>query len=94
MVPDGESDDNSVGGGVAYYEDRLIVTTAFGDVFALDANNGGMIWRTHVGQPFRAAPTVSNGAVIAISFNNQLHVMRVESGNWCGTIAVFRNALM
>ena len=80
LVPDGESDDNSVGGGVAYYEDRLIVTTAFGDVFALDANNGGMIWRTHVGQPFRVAPTVSNGAVIAISFNNQLHVMRVESG--------------
>lgn len=81
LVPDEEEDDNSLGGGVAYYEGRLFVTTAYGDVFALDAASGGQIWRNHIGQPFRIPPTVSNGAVVALSFDNQLHVMRVESGD-------------
>lgn len=80
LVPEGESDDNSLGGGVAWYQGRVYATTGFGEIYALDAQTGALVWRTDIGQPFRMPPTVSNGAVVAASFDNQLHVLRAESG--------------
>ena len=80
IVPEDETDYNALGGGVAWYLGQVFVTTAFGDVWALEAATGEVAWTRAVGQPFRAPPTVSNGLVLAISFDNQLHALNAENG--------------
>ena len=47
LTPD-EERDGLFGGGLAYDEDRLFVTTPFGLVFALDPNSGAELWRSQV----------------------------------------------
>lgn len=73
-------DEGGFGGGVAYDDGRLYVSTGFGDVFALSAENGGMYWRHKIGVPIRSAPTVSDGRVFVVSFDNQLHALSVRNG--------------
>ncbi len=73
-------DEGGFGGGVAYANERVYVTTGFGDVFALSAENGGMYWRQKVGVPIRAAPTVSDDKVFVVSYDNQLHALSLRKG--------------
>ena len=70
VAPEGESGSDGFGGGLAYEDGRLFVTTGFGETIALDANNGGEIWRQRVGAPLRAAPSVANGIVVSIARDN------------------------
>lgn len=75
LIPEDEDDDASLGGGVAYAGGRVFASTAFGTVAALDERTGQMIWRTNLGGPIRAAPTVAGGRVFAITYDNTLHTI-------------------
>ncbi len=70
----------AIGGGLAYEHDVLYVTTGFGEVIALIAENGQLLWRQNLGVPFRAPPTVSAGRVFVISIENKLYVLATEDG--------------
>ncbi|MEQ9519635.1 MAG: PQQ-binding-like beta-propeller repeat protein [Parvibaculum sp.] len=80
LTPDNESSDEGRGGGAAYEAGRVFVTTGFGEVVALSAATGEVFWRTPVGTPFRAAPTVNGGRVFTISSDNQLICVNAENG--------------
>jgi outer membrane protein assembly factor BamB len=68
------------GGGVAFDRGRLFATTGYGDVFALDAADGKMFWKRNIGVPLRAAPTVADGRVFVISYDNQLSALNDADG--------------
>lgn len=72
--------DGRFGGGLAYADGTLFVTTGFGEVFALDPNNGETRWEGETLLPIRAAPTVANGQVYVISLDNRLYAFDAESG--------------
>lgn len=76
-----EESSSALGGGIAYDGGRLYVTTGYGHVLALDGRTGAVIWRSPVGAPFRAAPTVADGHVFAVAFDNQLFVLSVADGS-------------
>ena len=80
VAPEGESGDDGFGGGLAYEDGRLFVTTGFGDTVALDASNGGEIWRQRVGAPIRSAPTVASGVVISIARDNSAYAYNAADG--------------
>ncbi|MDF1625281.1 MAG: PQQ-binding-like beta-propeller repeat protein [Parvibaculaceae bacterium] len=80
LTPDNESSDEGRGGGAAYEAGRVFVTTGFGEVVALNAASGEVYWRTPVGTPFRAAPTVNGGRVFSITSDNQLICVNAENG--------------
>ncbi len=69
------------GGGIAYSDGTLFVTTGFGWVWALDADNGSEVWRFNLGRPLRAAPTVVEGRVFVVTYDNQLHALDVTDGD-------------
>lgn len=81
LVPEDEDDTASLGGGVAYEAGLVIATSAFGSVVALDAETGEQRWRADLGLPIRAAPTVADGRVYVITFNNQLFTLDFEDGS-------------
>jgi outer membrane protein assembly factor BamB len=77
-VPD--EDDETFGGGLAFYEGRLYVTTGYGAVLALDAGTGERLWVEPMSGPVRSAPTVAGGRVYVITIDNQLHVLDANTG--------------
>jgi outer membrane protein assembly factor BamB len=68
------------GGGLAYAEERLFVTTGYGQVIALEAADGKEVWRQNIGAPIRAAPTVADGRVFLVTLENQLQVLASDDG--------------
>ncbi|MEL6335771.1 MAG: PQQ-binding-like beta-propeller repeat protein [Pseudomonadota bacterium] len=70
LTPDGEDGDEGFGGGLATVGGRVFATTGFGEVLALDAAGGEVLWRTRLGAPVRAAPAVADGIVVAVARDN------------------------
>ncbi len=81
LVPKGEEIEESVGGGLAYYQDTLYVTTAYGYILALNPENGGVYWWKSLGTPIRGAPVASDGRIFVLSVDNQLHVLSHSDGS-------------
>ncbi len=72
------------GGGIAFDGGRVYATNGLGFVTALDASNGGALWSVRPGGPLRGAPSVNDGAVYAMSQDNQLYSLKAADGttNW------------
>jgi outer membrane protein assembly factor BamB len=68
------------GGGVAYDRGRLYLATGYAQVVALEANDAKEIWRQTLTAPLRSGPTVGAGRVFAISIDNQVHALDIETG--------------
>jgi len=68
------------GGGLAYENGRLFVTTGFAMIYALDAQNGDIIWQQRVTAPMRAAPAVSGGRVFATTLDNRTFALAADNG--------------
>ncbi|MBM3554102.1 MAG: pyrrolo-quinoline quinone [Alphaproteobacteria bacterium] len=80
LAPKEEDDEAGYGGGVAVVGEVLYATTGFGEVWAIAAGNGAVLWRNKIGVPFRAAPTVVGDRVFAVSLDNQTHALSTEDG--------------
>ncbi|MGE5538608.1 MAG: PQQ-binding-like beta-propeller repeat protein [Gemmatimonas sp.] len=80
LLPTQESGGGTMGGGIAYDEGRLYVTTGFSDVVALDAETGKEIWRRRVSGPSRAAPTVADGRVFVTTVESRTHALAADDG--------------
>ena len=69
------------GGGVSYENGQLFATNGLGDVVAMNATDGSVIWRKKPGGPLRGAPTLANGNVYVISQDNQLFALSQLNGD-------------
>ncbi|MCP1471216.1 outer membrane protein assembly factor BamB [Sphingobium sp. OAS761] len=68
------------GGGVSVLGDRVFASTGVGDVAALNAADGTMLWKKHPGGPLRGAPTLENGHVYVMSQDNQIFALNQSDG--------------
>lgn len=77
---DDEDGDEGFGGGLALSGDRLIVTTGFGEVLALSAASGEILWRMGFGAPFRSGPAVDGGLIVAVTRGSQAFGLSLADG--------------
>lgn len=75
-----DEDDTFSGGGIAYEDGQLFVSTGFAQVVSLDAGNGQVLWRQTLSGPMRGPPTVRAGRVFVITVDNQTHALAAEDG--------------
>lgn len=68
------------GGGVSIVDNRLYASTGIGDVAALDAANGTVLWKVRPGGPLRGAPTLANGHVYVMGQDNQIFALNQTDG--------------
>ena len=68
------------GGGIAFDDGRLFVSTGFGDVMALDAASGQELWRVNTGVPIFNAPVANGGRVFVASQDNHFHAFAQSNG--------------
>ena len=80
LIPKGENEEGALGGGLAYNEETLYVTTSFGYVLALNPENGGVYWWRRLGVPIRSATTVVDGRVFVLSVDNQVYALSFRDG--------------
>ncbi len=72
--------DDAIGGGIAFEAGKIFATTGHGTVVALDAQDGHTLWRRKLANPLRAAPTVADGRVYAVSVANVTAALNVADG--------------
>lgn len=68
------------GGGVSYDDGKLFASTGLGNVVAMDASDGKILWNVKHGGPLRGAPSVAYGAVYILSQDNVLYAISVADG--------------
>lgn len=68
------------GGGVAFDQGRVFVTSGFGFIAALDALSGEELWRVETSAPVRTPPTAHRGMVFFITNTNEFIAINQETG--------------
>ncbi|WP_438667672.1 outer membrane protein assembly factor BamB family protein [Pseudogemmobacter sonorensis] len=68
------------GGGLAAGGDRLFVTTAYGEVVALDAATGRVVWSQRVDSAVQGAPTVDGGRVYVTARDGAAWALEAANG--------------
>jgi outer membrane protein assembly factor BamB len=68
------------GGGTAYDDGKLFVSTGFGDVFALDAATGRKLWKANLEVPIVNAPVANGGRVFVSSEDNHFVALAESDG--------------
>ena len=79
LTPEDE-DEGNIGGGLAFEYGRIYATTSFGDVVSMDGESGEIFWSRNLGVPLRAAPTVADGQVLALTFDSRIFALDAASG--------------
>ena len=74
------ADEIGFGGGVAFDQDRVFVTSGFGFAAALDAKTGEELWRTEVNAPVRTPPTAFREKVFFTTNTNEFIAVSQETG--------------
>jgi len=74
------SDREGVGGGLAFADGKIFVSSGLGKVVALDATTGALVWARQTRVPLNSAPTVSNGRVFVASDDNELFALNSNTG--------------
>ena len=69
------------GGGVAFADAKVYATNGLGDISAMDAATGKVLWTKRPGGPLRGAPTVAQGNVYVMSQDNQIFALAQATGD-------------
>ncbi len=73
-------DRDGFGGGVAYDNGVVFVSSGYRFVAALDSHTGKQLWKTATDEPVHAAPTVSAGMVFVVGLDDQLYSFDAKTG--------------
>lgn len=79
-ISPGNQRESIIGGGLAYGDGKIFVTSPHAEVLSLDPENGYILWRVPTGSPVRAAPTFSDGRLYALTISNHLEVLEAATG--------------
>lgn len=79
LRPRGVSD-GTLGAGLALGEGRLVVTTGFAEVIALDTQSREELWRKTLSAPIRSAPTIADGKAFVVSSDNRTFAFDLRNG--------------
>lgn len=77
---DNKRDKEASGGGLAFADGKLYVTSGYRQVVQLDAGTGALGWRTRTDQPIHGAPNVAGGRIYAVALDNTLLTFDTNTG--------------
>lgn len=80
LTPAADRAGDASGGGIAFGEGRVFVTTGFGELVALDPASGAVAWRQRVDAPVGGAPAVSDGRVYVVARDASAWAVRASDG--------------
>lgn len=69
-----------MGGGVAYDDGKIFVTSGFGVLRCIDARTGRDIWQKDIATPIVNAPVVNGGRIFVSAHDNHFYAMAESDG--------------
>ncbi|MEN9874707.1 MAG: hypothetical protein RL186_1604 [Pseudomonadota bacterium] len=76
----GREQADALGGGISSSDGRIYAATGFGNLVALDANNGSQLWQIDAGSPIHASPLASGGRVYVTTNDSELFAVDAATG--------------
>jgi len=81
LSPDSDTvGDGSFGGGLAFFDGKLYVTTGYGELLAVDAATGEPVWRRQLLAPARGAPVVQGDRLLVVTVDNETFALSIKDG--------------
>lgn len=80
IAPDSGEGSAVVGGGLAAAGNRVYATSGYGELVALDASSGGIVWRQRFDSPVTGAPTVAGNVVYAMGRDGSALAVSADTG--------------
>ncbi|WP_424932167.1 PQQ-binding-like beta-propeller repeat protein [Amaricoccus macauensis] len=81
LVPEGQRPDAGPGGGLGVSGGVLYASTGFGEVFAISAGTGQILWRETVEAPIRSAPVIEGGRVTVVLGDDRAMAFSASDGS-------------
>ena len=81
------------GGGLAATGGRVYATTGYGEVVALDASSGAVVWRQRLGAPAAGAPAIAGAQVFVMSTDGTGWALDAGTGRVLWTLPAAENVL-
>lgn len=76
-----EMKSQSIGSGFfTLHRNIIYIATSVGEIIALNAKDGTVVWRKSGFPPFRAAPCVFGDKIVVMSANNEVNAVKISSG--------------
>jgi outer membrane protein assembly factor BamB len=84
----------NIGGGIGYDSGKIYASTGYGELLALDAGSGKILWRQTMDFPARSAPLIAGGLVAVVVQNDLLLTFDAHTGTpgWRFTGTVGQNS--
>lgn len=80
ITPESGEGSKVLGGGLAAVGNRVYATSGYGELVALDASTGGIVWRQRFGSPLTGAPTVAGNVVYAMGRDGSALAVTTDTG--------------
>lgn len=80
LVPPNDSGNDASGGGLAFGDGKLFVTSGFGMISALDPATGRVIWEQKLRGTGSGSPTVYDGLVYLVSADDEAWALDTDNG--------------
>lgn len=80
LIPPTDRGGEASGGGLSFGDGKLFVTTAFGELIALDPASGGVIWRQRFTAPVTGAPTIYDGVIYVLARDSSGWAVEAKDG--------------
>ncbi len=80
LTPESDKTEDASGGGLAYADGVVYATSGFGEVTAMSADTGAVLWQHKLAAPVTAAPTVHKGRVYVVSRDNRAWSLKTSNG--------------
>ncbi len=80
VTPPGDHEGAATGGGLAYAKGRLYVSLGYGQLVAMDARTGAVIWRQKLGATGSGDPTVVDGLVYLVAGDDTAWAVHAGDG--------------
>ena len=68
-------------GGLAYFDNKIVLVDAYGQVLLIDSNDGNKIWEKNIEFPILSPPLIYRNNIYFISSDNRLFSLSLETGN-------------
>jgi len=78
--PNTISPPQGMGGGIAFDDNKIFVSSGFGILYEMDAASGREIWKRDLGLPILNAPTVKDGRVYVSTHDNHFYAIAEADG--------------
>jgi outer membrane protein assembly factor BamB len=68
-------------GGLAYFDKKIVLVDAYGQILLVDSNDGNKIWEKRIEFPILSPPLIYRNQILFISSDNRIFSLSLETGN-------------